>query len=107
MAPKETRGEELVAILRRQAPDLEALFRQYGVSPDEAYGVLDQAVLEVQLRCHRAADMEGRLMRSVERGCVALLEDRRRDALEAPDRTPARKEARREAPSPRPDRRRD
>lgn len=90
MAPKETRGEELVAILRRKASDLEALFRRYGVSPDEAYGVLDQAVLEVQLRCHRTADMEGRLMRSVERGCVAVLKDRRREALAGLDHEPAR-----------------
>lgn len=100
MAPKETRGEELVAILRRKAPDLEALFRRYGVSPDEAYGVLDHAVLEVQLRCHRTADMEGRLMRSVERGCLAVLEDRRREALEALDREPARREGREEARTP-------
>jgi hypothetical protein len=107
MAPKETRGEELVAILRRRAPDLEALFRRYGVSPDEAYGVLDQAVLEVQLRCHRTADMEGRLMRSAERGCIALLEDRRREALETPDREPARKEGRRKARSPKVGRPRD
>lgn len=107
MAPKETRGEELVAILRRQAPDLEALFRRYGVSPDEAYGVLDQAVLEVQLRCHRAADMEGRLMRSVERGCVALLEDRRRGALQGLDQNLARREGERVGRSPRTGRRRD
>ena len=107
MAPKETRGEELVAILRRKAPDLEALFRRYGVSPDEAYGVLDQAVLEVQLRCHRTADMEGRLMRSVERGCIAVLEDRRREALEAADREPARTEGRRKTRTPTMGRRRE
>ena len=83
MTPKETRGEELAAILRRRSPDLEALFRRYGLSPDEAYSVLDQAVLEVQLRCYRAGDMEGRLMRSVERGCAAILDERRRKALEA------------------------
>jgi len=83
MTPKETRGEALAAILRRRAPDLEALFRRHGVSPEEAYSVLDQAVLEVQLRCYRAGDMEGRLMRSVERGCAAILEERRRRALEA------------------------
>lgn len=82
MAPQESRGEELVAILRRQAPRLEELFRRHGVSPDEAYTVLDQAVLEVQLRCHRAEEMEGRLLRSVERGCRALLKERRREALE-------------------------
>jgi hypothetical protein len=52
------------------------------VSPDEAYSVLDQAVLEVQLRCYRAGDMEGRLMRSVERGCAALRDERRRRVLE-------------------------
>lgn len=86
MAPRESRGEELVAILRRLAPRLEELFLRYGVSPDEAYAVLDQAVLEVQLRCHRTGEMEGRLMRSVERGCLALLEDRRREALESLDR---------------------
>lgn len=107
MAPNETRGEELVAILRRKAPDLEALFRRYGVSPDEAYGVLDQAVLEVQLRCHRVADMEGRLMRSAERGCIAVLEARRREAPEAPDREPARREGRRETRTPTVGRRRD
>lgn len=83
MTPKETRGEELAAIIRRRAPHLEALFQRYGVSPDEAYSVLDQAVLEVQLRCYRAGDMEGRLMRSVERRCAAILEGRRRRALEA------------------------
>lgn len=82
MAPQESRGEELVAILRRVAPRLEELFRRHGVSPDEAYEVLDQAVLEVQLRCHRIGEMEGRLMRSVERGCLAVLEDRRRESLE-------------------------
>lgn len=86
MAPRESRGEELVAILRRLAPRLEKLFLRYGVSPDEAYAVLDQAVLEVQLRCHRTGEMEGRLMRSVERGCLALIEDRRREALESLDR---------------------
>lgn len=86
MAPKESRGEELVAILHRLAPRLEELFLRYGVSPDEAYTVLDQAVLEVQLRCHRTGEMEGRLMRSVERGCLALIEDRRREALESVDR---------------------
>lgn len=82
MTPKETRGEELAAVIRRRAPHLEALFRRYGVSPDEAYSVLDQAVLEVQLRCYRAGDMEGRLMRSVERGCAALRDERRRRVLE-------------------------
>lgn len=83
MTPKDSRGAELAAILRRRAPHLEAMFRRHGLSPDEAYSVLDQAVLEVQLRCYRTGDMEGRLMRSVERGCAALLEERRRQALEA------------------------
>ncbi|HLE82824.1 MAG TPA: hypothetical protein VJG13_00675 [Thermoanaerobaculia bacterium] len=83
MTPKETRGEELAAILRRRAPYFEALFRRCGVSPDEARSVLDQAGLEVELRCHRITDMEGRLMRSVERRCAAILEERRRRALEA------------------------
>lgn len=83
MTPKETRGEELAAILHRRAPNFEALFRRYRVSPDEAHSVLDQAVLEVELRCYRTADMEGRLMRSVERRCAAILEERRRRALEA------------------------
>lgn len=85
MTPKETRGEELAAIIRRRAPHLEALFRRYGLSPDEAYAVLDQAVLEVQLRCYRAGDMEGRLMRSVERGCAAVQDERRRKVLETLD----------------------
>jgi len=88
MTPKETRGEELAAILRRRAPHFEALFRRQGVSPDEARSVLDQAVLEVELRCHRTADMEGRLVRSVERRCAAILEERRRRALEALEEPP-------------------
>ena len=83
MTPKDSRGEGLPAILSRRASHLEALFRRYGLSPDQAYSVLDRAVLEVQLRCYRTGDMEGRLMRSVERGCAAVLDERRRRALEA------------------------
>lgn len=83
MTPKETRGEELAAILRRRASHFEVLFLRHGVSADEAHSVLDQAVLEVELRCYRTADMEGRLMRSVERRCAAILEERRLDATPA------------------------
>jgi hypothetical protein len=82
MTPGDVRGGELVAILRRRAPHLEALFRRFHVSPEEALKVLDEAVLEVQLRCARPEDMEGRLMRAVKRGCAALLEERRRSARE-------------------------
>lgn len=77
MTPDDPRGGKLVAILRRRAPRLEALFRRHGLSPEEALTVLDEAVLEVQLRCTRVEDMEGRLMRSVERGCAAVLRERR------------------------------
>lgn len=82
MTPGDVRGGELVAILRRRAPHLEALFRRFRVSPEEALKVLDEAVLEVQLRCARPEDMEGRLMRAVKRGCAALLDERRRSARE-------------------------
>ena len=70
-------------MLRRLAPRLEALFRRFGVSPDDAVPILDEAVLEVQLRCNRPAEMEGRLLRAVERGCATLLAERRRQALAA------------------------
>ena len=60
---------DLVAVLRRLAPVLEAMFRRYGITPDEAAVVLDEAVLEVQLRASRTPDCEGRLLRAVERGC--------------------------------------
>jgi hypothetical protein len=83
MGPKDPRGEELAAILSRRAPHFEALFRRHGLSPDQAYSVLDRAVLEVQLRCYRTGEMEGRLMRSVERGCATVLDERRRQAPEA------------------------
>jgi len=82
MTPGDVRGGELVAILRRRAPHMEALFRRFRVSPEEALRVLDEAVLEVQLRCARPEDMEGRLMRAVKRGCASLIEERRRAALD-------------------------
>ena len=61
---------DLVALLRRLAPVLESTFRRYGIPPDEAAVVLDEAVLEVQLRASRSPDCEGRLLRAVERGCT-------------------------------------
>ncbi len=83
MTPGDARGGDLVEMLRHLAPRLEALFRRFGVAPDEAAPILDEAVLEVQLRCSRPPDMEGRLLRAVERGCAALLAERRRKALAA------------------------
>jgi hypothetical protein len=74
---------DLVAILRRLAPRLEAMFRRFGVAPSEAAEILDEAVLEVQLRAARTPDCEGRLLRAVERGCRERLVERRRRALEA------------------------
>jgi hypothetical protein len=64
---------DLVALLRRLAPVLEATFLRYGITPDEAAVVLDEAVLEVQLRASRSCDCEGRLLRAVERGCEAAV----------------------------------
>lgn len=60
---------DLAAALHRLAPRLASTFRDYGVSPDEAAVVLDEAVLEVHLRASRTGDCEGRLLRAVERGC--------------------------------------
>lgn len=80
---------DLVAALRRLAPRLEATFRRYGVTPSEAAVILDEAVLEVQLRASRTPDCEGRLLRAVDRGCKERLESRKRkamDALDADDR---------------------
>lgn len=45
--------------------------------------ILDEAVLEVQLRASRTPDCEGRLMRAVERGCKERLEERKRNAMDA------------------------
>lgn len=73
---RDGRGTELVAILRRRTADLEATFRRHRLSQDEALTVLDEAVLEVQLRCARIEDMEARLLRAVARGCSAVLETR-------------------------------
>lgn len=73
---RDGRGTELVAILRRRTADLEAAFRRHRLSQDEALTVLDEAVLEVQLRCARIEDMEARLLRAVGRGCSAVLEAR-------------------------------
>lgn len=73
---RDGRGTELVAILRRRTADLEASFRRHRLSQDEALTVLDEAVLEVQLRCARIEDMEARLLRAVARGCSAVLEAR-------------------------------
>lgn len=75
---RDARGTRLVEILRRRSADLEASFRRHRMSQDEALTVLDEAVLEVQLRCARIEDMEARLLRAVARGCAAALEDRRR-----------------------------
>lgn len=72
----------MVTILRRRSADLEATFRRHRMTQEEALTVLDEAVLEVQLRCSRIEDMEARLLRAVARGCSAVLEDRR----QAPDR---------------------
>ncbi len=83
MTPGDAQGGDLAEVLRRLAPRIEALFRRFGVSPDEAAPILDAAALEVQLRCSRRPDMEGRLLRAVERGCEALLAERRRQALAA------------------------
>ncbi len=74
---------DLVAILRRLAPRLETMFRRFGVPPSEAAEILDEAVLEVQLRAARTPDCEGRLMRAVERGCRERLAERRRKAVQA------------------------
>lgn len=68
----------MVAILRRRSADLEATFRLHRMSQEEALTVLDEAVLEVQLRCSRIEDMDARLLRAVARGCAAVLEERRR-----------------------------
>lgn len=68
-----------MAILRRRSADLEATFRHHRMSQEEALTVLDEAVLEVQLRCSRIEDMEARLLRAVARGCSSVLEERRRD----------------------------
>ncbi len=87
MTPGDARDGNLAELLRRLAPRLEALFRRFGVSPDDAVPILDEAVLEVQLRCSRPPDMEGRLLRAVERGCATLLAERRRQALAALDET--------------------
>ena len=87
MTPGDARGGDLAELLQRLAPRLEALFRRFGVSPDDAVPILDEAVLEVQLRSGRPSDMEGRLLRAVERGCEALLAERRRQALAALDAT--------------------
>jgi len=76
---------DLVAVLRRLAPRLEAMFRRFGVAPSEATEILDEAVLEVQLRASRTPDCEGRLLRAVERGCRERLTERRRRALAALD----------------------
>ncbi len=83
MTPGDARGGDLAEVLRRLGSRLEALFRRFGVSPEEAVPILDEAVLEVQLRCSRQPDVEGRLLRAVERGCAALLAERRRKALAA------------------------
>lgn len=80
---RDARGTELVAILRRRSADLEATFRRHRMSPDEALVVLDEAVLEVQLRCARIEDMEARLLRAVGRGCSAVLEARARARAKA------------------------
>jgi len=74
---------DLVVLLRRLAPRLEAMFRRFGVAPSEAAEILDESVLEVQLRAARTPDCEGRLLRAVERGCRERLAARRRRALEA------------------------
>jgi|GEM_PF-1686682 len=91
---------DLVAALRRLAPRLEATFRRYGVTPAEAAVILDEAVLEVQLRASRTPDCEGRLMRAVERGCTERLEERKRKAMDALDA--AGRELPRERPAARP-----
>ncbi len=67
-----------MAILRRRSAELEATFSRHRMSQDEALTVLDEAVLEVQLRCARIEDMEARLLRAVARGCSAVLEARTR-----------------------------
>ena len=72
---------DLAAALRRLAPRLEEMFRRYGVTPPEAAEVLDDAVLEVQLRASRTHDCEGRLLRAVERGCKERQEARKRHAM--------------------------
>ena len=74
---------DLVVLLRRLAPRLEAMFRRFGLAPSEAAEILDEAVLEVQLRAARTPDCEGRLLRAVERGCRERLAERRRRALQA------------------------
>lgn len=76
-------SHDLVSILRRLSPRLEEMFRRYGVAPSEAAEILDEAVLEVQLRAARTPDCQGRLLRAVERGCRERLSERRRKALEA------------------------
>ena len=82
---RDARGKALVAILRRRSGDLETIFHLHGLTQGEALTVLDEAVLEVQLRCARIEDMEARLLRAIHRGCDGALEDRRR-AAEAGER---------------------
>lgn len=77
---------DLVATLHQLAPRLETLFRRYGVAPADAATILDEAVLEVQLRASHTPDCAGRLMRAVERGCRERLKERRRRAVDALDR---------------------
>jgi hypothetical protein len=81
---------DLVAVLRRLAPVLEATFRRYGITPDEAAVVLDEAVLEVQLRASRTPDCQGRLLRAVERGC----EERAREKAAADEDSRSRQPGR-------------
>lgn len=78
------RGRALVEILRRRTDHFEASFRRHEMSQAEAFTVLDEAVLEVQLRCTRIEEMEPRLLRAVERGCQAAVQRRcRADDREA------------------------
>lgn len=89
---------DLAEILRRLAPRLEQMFRRHGVTPSEAAEVLDDAVLEVQLRASRTHDREGRLLRAVERGCQERLEARKRHAMKVLEEVDAESRSDDEAP---------
>jgi hypothetical protein len=70
-------------LVERLLPRLEALFRLYGVAPDEVEAIVDDALAELRLRAPHPREIEPRLLYAIEVRCRRHEDEARRRIREA------------------------
>jgi DNA-directed RNA polymerase specialized sigma24 family protein len=73
------RQESWTEVLARLRPLLEPIFAAYGVSPEKAQEIVEEACLVLISKRPRRQDPEGWLLRRVIDGCRKLREEMDRD----------------------------